>query len=248
MSLPYILTTDRPVQIGLIALQSDETIEHDIRRYLAPEVEILVTRVPSGLEVTSDTLRNMDGALTGAAALLPRGAKFAAVGYGCTSGTAEIGAAQIAARVTAGVTTPEVTEPVSALIAACRSFNIRRLGMISPYIAPVSAKLRSVLAAADVTVTVFDSFDEGVEERVVRIAPESIRSAAVAMSRTALCDALFLSCTNLRTFDVIAPIETDADLPVLSSNQVLAWHLAQLADVSLTPGAPGRLCNAQRPR
>jgi maleate isomerase len=42
-------------------------------------------------------------------------------------------------------------------------------------------------------------------------------------------DGLFLSCTNLRTLDVIAPLEEKLKMPVLSSNLVLAWHLSQIA-------------------
>lgn len=242
MSLPYTLTTHRPTQIGLVALQSDETIEQDMRRLLPPDVEFLVTRVPSGLEVTSDTLRGMEEVLTDAASLLPRGARFAAVGYGCTSGTAEIGASQIAKRIKAGVLTAAVTEPVSALIAACRQLGITRIAMISPYIARVSATLRAVLESAGITVVAFDSFDEGVEERVVRIAPSSITDAALKIAKVADCEAVFLSCTNLRTLDVIDQIERQIRIPVLSSNQVLAWHLAQLADVALSKEAPGCLC------
>lgn len=242
MSLPYILTPDRPTQIGLVVLQSDETIEHDMRRLLSSDVELLVTRVPSAAEVTSDTLRSMEKVLTDAASLLPRGADLAAVGYGCTSGTAEIGAAQIAERVLAGVQTSAVTEPVSALIAACRHLGVVRIAMISPYIASVSAKLRAVLAQAGITVVAFDSFDEGIEERVVRISPASIAEAALEIGKTSTFEALFLSCTNLRTLDVIGDIERHLGVPVLSSNQVLAWHLAQLTAVPMSSDAPGILC------
>ncbi|MEO0916377.1 MAG: Asp/Glu racemase, partial [Pseudomonadota bacterium] len=55
------------------------------------------------------------------------------------------------------------------------------------------------------------------------------------------CEAVFLSCTNLRTLDVIERIEAKIQRPVLSSNQVLAWHLCMLASVSHRTDAPGRL-------
>ena len=50
---PHALTPLRPPQVGLVVLQSDETVEIDLRRLLAPDVELLVTRVPSGAEVLS---------------------------------------------------------------------------------------------------------------------------------------------------------------------------------------------------
>jgi len=54
--VPHSLTTERPPQIGLIVLQADETIELEFRHLIPAEVEIFVSRVPSGEEVTPDTL------------------------------------------------------------------------------------------------------------------------------------------------------------------------------------------------
>ena len=55
------------------------------------------------------------------------------------------------------------------------------------------------------------------------------------------CDAVFLSCTNLRTLNVIPEIEARIGKPVLSSNQVLAWHLLRLAGCHAVDDAPGVL-------
>jgi maleate isomerase len=228
MALPYTVRLERPKQIGLIVLQSDETLERDMRRLLPQDVECLVSRVPSATTVTPENLHAMEPELTKAASLLPRGAQCLAVGYGCTSAAAHIGPARIATRIQAGVDTPTVTEPVSALIAACRHLGVRRLGLISPYIASVSDRLRSVLQDAKIEVTHFASFEEPVEERVVRIAPQSVEHAALEIGRRTDCDAIFLSCTNLRTLDVIASVEAKIGKPVFSSNQVLAWHLGLL--------------------
>jgi len=58
----YRLSEVRPPQIGLIILQADETIELDFRRLFPLDVELFVTRIPSGEEVTSETLAAMEGA------------------------------------------------------------------------------------------------------------------------------------------------------------------------------------------
>ena len=74
--------------LALIALQTDETIEHDFRRSFPTEgVSLYVTRVPSGADVTTDTLATMAQALPAAARLLPPELAYDVVGYGCTSGT-----------------------------------------------------------------------------------------------------------------------------------------------------------------
>ncbi len=242
MSLPYALTDDLPVQLGLVVLQSDETLERDLRRLLPFDAELLVTRVPSAEVLTQASITEMEGNLTAAARLLPRSAVCAAVGYGCTSASAQIGSGRVATLIKEGVSTDQVTEPVSALIAACRGLGIRRIGLISPYVAAISDQLRAVLMRAGINVGPFASFEEPIEANVVRITPQSLIDAAVRMGADKTIDAVFLSCTNLRTLDIIEDIEAAIGKPVLSSNQVLGWHLTRLACEDTTPGAiPGRL-------
>lgn len=242
---PYRYTlTPPPAQVGLVVLQSDLTIEGDLYRLFPASLPMLVTRVPSGVEVTPDSLDAQAAHLTAATALLPHGAEFASIGYGCTSGTAQIGARRIADLVHAGARTAHVTEPVSALIAACAALGVTRLGILSPYIASVSDRLRAVLAAAGIATPVFGSFLEAEEARVARIDPSDTAAAARDLADRGGVEALFLSCTNLRTLPIIDQLESETGLPVLSSNLVLAWHMARLAGLGLAPDAPGRLMRA----
>lgn len=218
--------------IGLISLQSDETIEHDMRRIFPLDgVACYVTRVPSGTEVSKDTLAEMEGNLTGAARLFPRPARFDVVGFGCTSGTSVIGRDTVADMVKKGCKTRDVTDPLTALIAACRHLGIRRLAVLSPYVAEVNSALVSALGRAGIEVALLGTFNEEREEFAARIAPESIAKAAETLAKQGKFDAIFLSCTNLRTLDVIDGIEAATGLPVLSSNQVMGWHMLRLAGV-----------------
>lgn len=240
----YEVNVTRAPELGLIVLQVDERIEQDFRRLLPGWVNLYVSRVPSGLDVTEDSLRGMETHLTAAASLLPGSLRYGAVGYGCTSGSAVIGPARIADLVGQGVRTAHVSEPVSALLAACAALGLRRLALLSPYVAAVSERLRQVLRAQGVETPVFGSFDEAEEARVARIASRSVYAAAQQLAAQGGVDGLFLSCTNLDTLEVIAPLEAECGLPVLSSNLVLAWHMARLAGTSaeLAPGGrPVRL-------
>lgn len=238
---PYRTADLTAPRLGLIALQADETIEGDLRRLMPDGAELMVSRVVSDVEVTRDTLAAMEGHLTAAAALFPKDMQFDVVGYGCTSGTAQIGAARIAGKVRAGTQAADITQPLSALVAACRFLGVRRLAFLSPYLAEVSARLREVLQEEGIATPVFGSFGVGTEATVVRIDAASITSAALALVEGVHVDAIFLSCTNLRTLDVIAPLEAQLGMPVLSSNQVLAWHMMELAGLPPGPRAPGRL-------
>ena len=96
---PYELGARTSVQLGLIVLQADQTIEDEFRYLIPADMSLLVSRVPSGLDVTPETLTAMETHLEGSAGMFPRGLGFDAVGYACTSGAAQIGSDQVAARV-----------------------------------------------------------------------------------------------------------------------------------------------------
>ena len=241
-------TVDEPLPaMGLVVLQSDETIEQDFRRIFGAEPLIYVTRVKTATEVTRDTLQQMAETLPAASGLFAPPTKFSVVGYGCTSGTAQIGADNIARLVRLGCNAPEVTQPVSALVAACEELGVKRLAFLSPYVAEVSAHLISVLQTHGIDSPVFGSFEESNETVVAHINPNSIFDAGVALAAQGGTDALFLSCTNLRTLDVIEKLEVATGLPCLSSNQVLAWHMSRLSGTVLPKDLPyGRLFSNRR--
>lgn len=233
MSHPYTSAAETGPNLGLIVLQSDETIELDMRRLLPSETPLYISRVPSGTEVTVNTLRNMAGHLTQAANLFPRGLRFDTIGYGCTSGTSQIGTSEIARLTNVGADTKTVTEPVSALLAACEQLDLKRIGFLSPYIEPVSKHLRDILCNNGITTPAFGSFEEATEAKVVRIDTPSIIAAATQIAAQSDIQALFLSCTNLRTLDAIPELEDTLGITVLSSNLVLAWHMARLSGSKL---------------
>ncbi|MCC1493384.1 aspartate/glutamate racemase family protein [Cognatishimia sp. F0-27] len=219
--------------LGLVVLRSDETLEADFRRVLPAEgVALYVTRIPSSTEVSSETLAAMEQHISGAAGLLPPRVAFDCIGYGCTSASALIGTEQVATLVRTGRMTRAVTDPLSALVAACRALGLRRLGLVTPYVATVSEGLRGALKGQGIATPVLASFEEAEETRVARIDAPSLAGAVRHVAGQGGVDAVFLSCTNLRTFDVIAPLEAELGLPVLSSNQVLIWHMFETAGIA----------------
>ncbi len=235
--LSYQLDPATPARLGLVVLQTDEQLETDFRALLPGRTPLYVSRVPSAPEVSPETLQSMAAHLTQSAALLPAAREFDVVGYGCTSGTAQIGTDQIAELVGAGTRTRNVTEPVSALVAACAHLGIGQLAFLSPYVENVSGRLRAVLAGNGIQTPNFATFDEAEEARVARISPDSIVEAGIALMAQAdeapgaRPDALFLSCTNLRGVEAGPRIARATGRPVLSSNLVLAWHMCRLAGV-----------------
>ena len=53
--------------------------------------------------------------------------------------------------------------------------------------------------------------------------PDEVTADLVRTTAKAGGDAVFVSCTNLPTYDVIAPLEEELGRPVLTANQVTMW-------------------------
>ncbi len=239
--IPYDVEQRDEPRMGLIVLQADETIENDFRRLVPDAATLHVSRVPSGHEVTPETLSEMRKHIGQSARLLPGPARFDVVGYGCTSGTSVIGVKTTADLVHGGADTRAVTEPVSALIAACKHLGVSRLALLSPYVAEVSSRMRNVLAENGIETPVFGSFETAEEAVVARITGTSAARAAQDLAQDPAVEAVFISCTNLRTLDIIAGVEERTGKPVLSSNQVLAWHMCRLCGLDATANGVGKL-------
>lgn len=233
-AFPYALLEDTLPRLGLIVLQVDETIEQEFRRLFPPDVaHIYISRIPSGAELTPDSIMEMENALPYAASLLPSAQPLDVVCYACTSGTTLIGAARVSELVSHSTHTQAVTDPLSAALAHCHALGLGRVGIVSPYIASVAKPISTAFEVAGIAVPDTLSFGEEIEERVARIGPDSIADAARDLARRNTLDGIFLSCTNLRTLGILDSLAQELGVPVLSSNQCLAWHMATLAGVAL---------------
>lgn len=216
--------------LGLIVLRTDETLEAEARMMLPDDgVAHYVTRVPCETSVTLDALAKMEAELPRAASLLPNTHDYDVVAYGCTSGATRIGPARVAQAVRQGIRAQHVTDPLSAVIAATQALGVHRLGFVTPYLPEVSDAMRDALEQTGLRIAGFGSMQEESDERVARIDGASLSRALVRVAAQAPCDAVFLSCTNLRALHLIAEVEDQIGCPVLTSNQALVWHMRKLA-------------------
>lgn len=239
MSISYALAPQIGTagRLGLIVLQSDETMEAELRQVLPKtDVAAFVSRIPSAAEVSNESLAAMEAELPYAAKLLPKTVDFDVVGYGCTSASSIIGTERVAELVGAGCHTSHVTNPVNALVVACEALGISKLALLTPYTEDVSENLRSALRAKGIETPVFGTFNEPVETNVARIDPISIRDAALKLGSDIGAEAVFMSCTNLRTLSILKAVETGLGKPALSSNQAFFWHMFGLAGIKAQGG------------
>ena len=219
-----------PPPMGLIVLQVDETIEGEFRKaFRTSKNQIFVTRIPSGLEVTAKTLTSMEQHISASAKLLPKSREFSVIGYGCTSASAIIGSEKISDLIKSSCSTREVTNPLLAATEYAKYLGVTKLALLSPYIEEVNTPLRKAFEIKGLSTETFGTFGEGQEEKVARISESSTIEAAITLGQDPSTEAVFISCTNLRTFNCLDKIANKIDKPVFSSNQSLAWHMKKLS-------------------
>ena len=234
MRLPFITDNGlgRRAALGLIALQADETVEDECRRLTAlPDVALFCSRVACDARISPQTLTTMKAAIPVAAALLPQAA-LAVVGYACTSGATIIGEDETERLIRAVHPQARVTNPLTAAKAACQAMSIRRLAYVSPYTAAVSAAMRTALTDAGIAIAGVGSYQQSDDRIVAKITPASCLQGIIKTARAKPCDGVFISCTNLRALSIIQQAERLLGIPVISSNQALAWHMLRLAKIN----------------
>ncbi len=234
------------LRAGLVVLSTDETMEYEVRQVLAGRgVNLMHTRIPFRTDVTPSVLQEMAEALPQAAALLPQG--LHSIAYGCTSGATVIGPKRIEEIIQKLHPNVPVTDPMTAVITALKTLNTTRIALVTPYVASVTGPMRVYLAQHGIEVVSEVSFAESDDRKVARITEASTRAAMLKAGRAKGVEAVFASCTNLRSFGVIEEVEARLGLPVISSNQALIWHMLQLAGAAPKGWGPGRLYDLKLP-
>ena len=221
-------------RLGLIVLQTDQTIEHDFARIFCSEndVSLHVARIPNAMEVSPETLRQMAIDLPRTVELLPSQFGFDVVGYGCTSGATLIGEEEVGKLIRDIHPKVATTNPITATKAALSALGTTKIALLTPYPVGVTMRMQANLEASGFAIIAVGTFGQSDDFTVGRITSDSIFDAIKQVGTNSDCDAVFVSCTSLRALKIIPEAEVAIGKPVISSNQVLAWHMLRLAGIS----------------
>ncbi len=228
--------------IGLIVLATDKASEPDVAAFLpaGEDVSLFASRVPMEPVVTPATLAAMGDHLGRAMALLLPDRPLDVVAYGCTTGSIAIGPDQVAAKVQAVRPGIPVTNPVEAAVKGLRRLGSNRVSVLTPYPDDVNAMVEDYLVGAGLELADLGSFKQRGDPEINAVAPQSIYEAGLEIGGGD-CEALFISCTGLRTAGVVGRLEAALGKPVVTSNQALAWDSLRLAGYGAPVSGFGRL-------
>ncbi|MEV0091751.1 decarboxylase [Streptomyces sp. NPDC050738] len=209
--------------VGVVA-PFDFALDRELWRWVPDEVSLHLTRTPFvPVEVSLDLARlvseheTLSEAVRALIAVEPQ-----IIAYACTSGSFVGGLAgerAMCEAMTQAGELPSVTTS-GALLQAFEELGVRRIALVTPYTESVTSSLEDYLAEAGIAVTgrAFLGLTRHIWKVPYRDVVDMAREAVVGAA-----DALFISCTNLPTYDVIPQLEAELRMPVLSANQVTMW-------------------------
>jgi maleate isomerase len=228
-------------RIGLMVPSGNAICEAELHAMLPPGVVALITRLE--LRGSSEAeLSKMLVRLEEAAGLLAD-ARPGLIGFHCTavSTFAPERAGEIPARMTRATGLPAVTT-ADAILAALEALGAKRILLVTPYIPAVHEREIAFLAAHGCAVVGGDMMGINTNAEMAQIPPEAIAAQARGAARAAPgADACFISCTAIRSAGVIEALETEIGMPVITSNQVMAWHVLRRLGLQDQPKGFGRL-------
>jgi maleate isomerase len=153
-----------------------------------------------------------------------------AVLYLCTSGSFVRGVAgeQRMREVMVEAGAPAAVTTSGALLAALRHLDVGEIAVASPYLPTLRRLLDEFLRAAGFGVITHYGLD--LDQHIWQVADGVVRDLVRAADR-ASAEAVFIACTNVPTFDLIAEMEAELGKPVLTANQVSLWAALRAAGI-----------------
>lgn len=228
-------------RIGFLVPSGNQVCEAELHAMMPPGVAALVTRLELRGSSEPELLRMVEN-LEPAVRLLAD-ARPALVAFHCTAvSTFAPAMAEGIPRRMADASSLPATATAEGILAAFAALGTRRVLLVTPYIAEVHERETAFLAAHGIAVVGGSMLGLNTNAEMAVLAPERIRDqvrAAAAASPGA--EACFISCTAIRSAPLIAPLEAELGMPVVTSNQVMAWHALRRCGIGDAVQGFGRL-------
>jgi maleate isomerase len=214
-----------PQQAGIgVVTPFDFALDRELWRWMPDDITLHITRMPyAPLPATLEMAVHIsDPALVAQGFNDVRAVAPLVMVYACTSGSFIGGlageAALVSAMTEAGA--PAAVTTGGALLAALRHLELSRIATVTPYVTELTVGLGTYLTEAGIEVVAAAGL--GLISDIWTV-PYDVTAGLVRDTDTADAQAVFISCTNLPTYDVIATLERELGKPVLTANQVTMW-------------------------
>lgn len=233
-------------RIGVLVPYTNTNLEPDMQM-LCPLGATMHFERMGGYDVDeipgSDQMAGLGASDISESLFLLSGVRPAAVLYGCTSATLTHGPlfdANLAARIKQGSGAVSVTA-AGALVAAIKALGAGRIGFASPYLGEINDQAIAFLSSQGIDCVkchdigrALGNYGQG------ELSPDEVFDLAVQADH-ADAEAIVLSCTDMRSVEVIGRVETHLGKPVVTSNQAMIFCLMQARNLPREDKMPGQL-------
>lgn len=220
-------------RIGLIVPSSNTTMEAEFSAYVTDGVSVHASRL-SLRRVAERELIDMSKEVEKCAELLSD-AQVDVIVYGCTTGSLIKGKGydeETERRIVKTTGIPAIAT-AKAVVDVLREKGIKKVAVATPYTEEINIKEKDFLIENGFEVIGIKGL--GIEENV-QIGRQPLYIAyRLGKSLIQVCpeaEALFISCTNFRTFGIINSLSCDIGKPVITSNQASLWRAFQKCGIA----------------
>lgn len=218
------------LRIGMIVPSGNVIAEAQVRAMLPPGVALNVTRLPL-TGTAPEVLHGMLDGLEHAAGMLAH-ARVQLIAFNCTAVSTyslEL-ESQIQARIEKA-TGIKAALTSKALIQALNAFSARKVALLTPYPHDVNLREADFLEKSGIEVVSEAGLGLDHPGDMAKLPAQDWFDFAVK-HRNSAADAYFISCTAIRSAEVITQIEAELNRPVVTSNQAIAWHCLRSQGIS----------------
>lgn len=217
-------------KLGFILMSTDLAAEDDIYSMLPEGVAAHVTRLKTEDYTTKETLAQHLATMADAASRLQPDMKPDVISYCCTSGSIINGEDAVMAEILKGAPYTRPMTLVTSVVDALRALNVKKLVVGTPYLDEINTTEAEFLVEKGFAVLDIQGLnvENGIEFGC--ITPDYWKKFALEIDQPD-ADAIFLSCSGIRTAEVAAEIETIVGKPVVTSNQALMWGSLRRAGI-----------------
>jgi maleate isomerase len=233
MPTPPTIPGPPPLRGVGVVTPFDMALDRELWRWVPEEVSLYVTRTPHVAEPVSIELAEAvsDEADVARATRDVLAAKPPVVAYACTSGSFVHGldGERHLVRAMRAAGAPAALTTSGALLEALAALGVRGVAAATPYVENVTARLHDFLGEAGVATV--SSAHLGLDADIWKV-PYETTAQLIRQADSPQADAVFVSCTNVPTYDLVAPLERELGKPVLTANQVTLWAALRIADAA----------------
>lgn len=229
-------------KLGVMLTSSDPTTEAEFSKHLPRGVSLHASRMHlEDGDVSPETLERMASDVERCARLLET-VDVDVVAYNCTTGSLLKGPGyeeDIEERIQSEVGVPAVATAAS-IKRAFDELGAESLAIATPYVESLNELEREFLERSGYDVLDIEGLGLTTDAEIGQRPSQVAYQQAVAIDR-AEADAVFVSCTGTRTFEIIEDLERDIGKPVVTSNQATLWDALRRIDVDYSELNLGRL-------